>query len=222
MKTILLEIACFNSESVLIAAKAGADRVELCDDLQAGGITPSKASFEKVKNAGIEIFVMIRPRGGDFSYSNADFEVMKQDILSFKKMNADGFVFGILKENEIDVERNKQLVELAKPLPCTFHRAFDQVSNSEKSLEDLITCGFIRVLTSGTKKSAEEGIEVLARLHDQAKDRIIILPGGGVRSVNCKSLLSKCKTSEIHTSAITGSTDIADPEEIQHIKQLLS
>ena len=154
-----LEIACFNLESALIAQQGGADRIELCDDFSVGGITPNYGTFETARKLiSIDLFVMIRPRGGNFIYSDEEFEQMKRDILHFKKMNANGFVFGVLIEDgSINKKQNKELVELAHPLPCNFHRAFDVSKNLIKNLEDVIECGFKTILTSGQTKSAMEG-----------------------------------------------------------------
>lgn len=222
MSSAILEIACFNTASAIIASVGRADRVELCEDADAGGITPSRRSFDFVRaSISAPIFVMIRPRGGDFVYSEKEFLTMKEQLLVFKKINANGFVFGILKDDRVDKERNRELVELAHPLPCTFHRAFDKVSDPFQAMEDLIGCGFKRILTSGTKSNAVEGIEVLAKLVEQAKGRIIILPGGGIRSGNCKEIANITGTSEIHSSAILTKEGVADLNEIKRLKKNL-
>lgn len=218
-----LEIACFNLESALIAQQGGADRIELCDDFSCGGITPNYGTFETARKLiKIDLFVMIRPRGGNFIYSKDEFEQMKKDILHFKKMNADGFVFGLLNEDgSINVNQNKELVELAKPFPCSFHRAFDVSNELTKNLEAVIECGFKTILTSGLKKSAIDGIENLSELVKQAKGRIVIMPGGGVRSSNLELLKSKVSTTYYHSSAIV-KNDIADLEEVKLLKEKLS
>ena len=218
-----LEIACFNLESALIAQQGGADRIELCDDFSCGGITPNYGTFETARKLiHVDLFVMIRPRGGNFIYSNSEFEQMKKAILHFKKMNANGFVFGILNEDgSININQNKELVELAKPLTCSFHRAFDVSMELAKNLEDVIDCGFKTILTSGQTKSAIEGIEQLIELVNLAKDRIVIMPGGGVRSSNIELLKSKVVTSYYHSSAII-KNDIADLAEVKLLKEKLS
>lgn len=218
-----LEIACFNLESALIAQQGGADRIELCDDFSCGGITPNYGTFETARKLiKIDLFVMIRPRGGNFIYSNSEFEHMKRDILHFKKMNANGFVFGILNEDgSINTNQNQELVELAKPLPCSFHRAFDVSENSLKNLEDVIECGFKTILSSGLTKSAIEGMEQLNELLKQSNGRIVIMPGGGVRSSNLELLKSKVETSYYHSSAIL-KNDGADLEEVKLLKEKLS
>ena len=218
-----IEIACFNLESALIAENAGADRVELCADMSVGGITPTIEIIQQVReHLTIDLYVMIRPRGGNFVYSEAEFEQMKSEIETIKKLDVNGFVFGILKEdNTINIEQNKALVDLAKPFPCTFHRAFDKVSNYEKALEDVISCGFSTILTSGTFPNVMEGKEVLKQLVIQAKNRIEIIPGGGLRSTNISELNEMVKANWYHSSAITDGSETANPEEIIQLKKKL-
>ncbi|KFY78457.1 hypothetical protein V499_02358 [Pseudogymnoascus sp. VKM F-103] len=146
-----LEIACFNAPSALIAASAGADRIELCADRSVGGTTPLLADLEAIKaEVKIPVMVMIRPRGGDFIYSNEEFTQMEEDIGRFREL-ADGFVFGILKDEEgvtvVDKQRNSELVELARPLPCTFHRAVDATSDYHAAIREVAACGFKAVGT---------------------------------------------------------------------------
>ncbi|PVX44506.1 copper homeostasis protein CutC [Flavobacterium sp. 103] len=217
MKRYNLEIACFNPESAVIAQKNGANRVELCDEMIEGGTTPSpEAVITTREELTIDMNVMIRPRGGNFVYSDAEFEQMKQEVKEYKKFKVDGFVFGILnKDNSINVERNKELVFLARPLPCTFHRAFDVVTDVYNSLETVIDCGFKTILTSGQEPNVVEGISVLEQLAKKAGNRIVIMPGGGVRSSNITMLKEKMNTSFYHSSAITDGTEIADGKEIK-------
>lgn len=146
-----LEVCANGYESALAAQNGGAKRVELCDNLAEGGTTPSYAQIALAKkNLSIEIWPIIRPRGGDFLYTDLEFELIKEDIKICKSLNCDGIVIGILKANgEIDTERCATLIQLAKPLPVSFHRAFDMSNNLEKSLEDLIELGIVRVLSSG-------------------------------------------------------------------------
>lgn len=214
-----LEIACFNLESALIAQQGGADRIELCDDFSCGGITPNYGTFETAsKLISVDLFVMIRPRGGNFIYSTEEFEQMKKDILHFKKMNANGFVFGILNEDgSINIDQNKKLVELASPFICTFHRAFDVSKDLKKNLEDVIECGFKTILTSGQTKSAIEGIEQLKQLVELSKNRIVIMPGGGVRSSNIEFIKEHVVTSYYHSSGIV-KNDVADLQEVKSLK----
>ena len=218
-----IEIACFNLESAVIAQKAGADRVELCADMSVGGITPTIEIIQQVReHLTIDLYVMIRPRGGNFVYSEAEFEQMKSEIETIKKLDVNGFVFGILKDdNTINIEQNKVLVELVKPFSCTFHRAFDEVLNVEKALENVISCGFSTILTSGTFPNVMEGKEVLKQLVNQAKNRIEIMPGGGLRSTNISEINEMVDANWYHSSAITDGSEIASPEEIVQLKKKL-
>ena len=218
-----LEIACFNVESAKIAHENGADRIELCDGIEVGGTTPNFEVTTKVRQLiDIDLNVMIRPRGGDFVYSDTEFEQMKLEISEFKKLNINGYVFGILdKNNKIDIERNTELVNLAKPFPCTFHRAFDVVSDYEQALEDVISCGFSAILTSGTHSNVMDGIDVLKKLVLQAQNRITIMPGGGLRSTNINHIQEVTQATFYHSSAITDGSQIANPEEIFKLKSNL-
>lgn len=199
----MLEICCANIASALNAQAAGADRIELCDNLWEGGTTPSFGMLKVLRQElKIQIFVLIRPRGGDFLYSDAEFQVMLQDIYLAKEMGADGIVSGILKaDGTVDCDRTTALIEAASPLPFTFHRAFDCCLNLNEALEDIIFCGAKRILTSGGKNSVAEGIELLQELNKQASGRIIILPGGGINSQNIQSIKEKTGCSEFHLSA---------------------
>jgi copper homeostasis protein len=220
-----IEIACFNVESALIAQKSGADRVELCADMSVGGTTPKIEMIQQAhENLTIDMFVMIRPRGGNFVYSDSEFKQMKSEIETIKKLGVNGFVFGILKDDKtINFEQNKVLVELAKPFPCTFHRAFDAVLDYEKALEDVISSGFLTILTSGTFPNVMEGKEVLKQLVIQANNRIEIMPGGGLRSTNISELNETVKANWYHSSAITDGSETANSEEIiQLMKKLQS
>jgi copper homeostasis protein len=218
-----LEIACFNVESAKIAHENGADRIELCDGIEVGGTTPNFEDTTKVRQLiDIDLNVMIRPRGGDFVYSDTEFEQMKLEISEFKKLNINGFVFGILDENNnIDVKRNTELVNLAKPFPCTFHRAFDEVADYEQALEDVISCGFSTILTSGTHSNVMDGIDVLKKFVLQAQNRITIMPGGGLRSTNINHIQEVTQATFYHSSAITDGSQIANPEEIFKLKSNL-
>ncbi|MBF6641882.1 copper homeostasis protein CutC [Flavobacterium sp. J49] len=218
-----LEIACFNLDSALIAQENGADRVELCAGIDIGGVTPN---FETVKqareNLSIDLYVMIRPRGGNFVYSDEEFQQMQKNILAVKELEVNGFVFGILDENnKIDIERNSELVNLAKPLPCTFHRAFDEVENPFEALEQIIDCGFKTILTSGQAQNVTEGMNRLTELVSKANDRIAIMPGGGLRSTNIEQIQQNTKAVFYHSSAITDGSETANPNEIQALKAKL-
>lgn len=198
-----LEVIGFNIESCIDAQEGGANRIELCSSPGEGGTTPSYAFIKSAREKlHIPLYVMIRPRGGDFLYSNEEFETMKQDILVCKQLLCDGIVTGILTtEGKVDIKRNRELIELAYPLQVTFHRAFDRVSNPVESLEKVIELGFERILTSGLRPRGVEGIEMLSQLVKQADGRIIIMPGSGVNSENVISIIEGSGVKEVHTSA---------------------
>ena len=195
----LIEMCVDSVESALSAQAGGAQRIELCADLLEGGTTPSHGtlvSTRKVLSIGMN--VIIRPRGGDFLYSEAEYAVIKQDLLHARECGADGVVIGLLNaDGTVDKERTAELVALAHPMTITFHRAFDLTRDPFKALEDLIDLGIDRVLTSGQESSALEGLETLTRLVGQAKDRIIIMPGGGVNARNIQRILT-CGAHEVH------------------------
>lgn len=198
-----LEIIGFNIESCLAAQEAGANRIELCDNPTEGGTTPSygfiKAAREKLS---IELYVMIRPRGGDFLYSDAEFEIMMQDIGVCRTLGCDGVVLGILTPGgNVDKKRCRQLIEHAYPLGVTFHRAFDRTEDPLQSMEDIIEIGCERILTSGLRPKAIDGIALLKKLIQQADDRIIIMPGSGVNADNIIQLAERTGAVEFHSSA---------------------
>ena len=200
-----LEVIAFNIESCILAQKSGAHRIELCDNPGEGGTTPSigmiKAARAKVI---IELFPIIRPRGGDFLYSDDEFDIMKEDILQCKKIGCDGVVIGLLHaDGTIDKTRTSQLVNLAYPMSVTFHRAFDRANDPFKAMEDIIESGCERILTSGQQPTASEGIELITALIKQADERIIIMPGSGLRSENIKSIAKQSGAVEFHSSART-------------------
>ncbi|WP_443938931.1 copper homeostasis protein CutC [Pedobacter sp. MW01-1-1] len=199
----MLEICANGYESALAAQNGGANRVELCDNLAEGGTTPSYAQIALAKkNLQIEIWPIIRPRGGDFLYSDVEFELMKEDIKICKALQCDGVVIGILKADGcIDKERCAALVELAKPMPVSFHRAFDMTNNLEKALEDLIDLNITRVLSSGAAASALEGAATLRKLVEHARGRITIMPGAGINAENIKKLKELTGASDFHASA---------------------
>jgi copper homeostasis protein len=223
MKKNQLEIACFNYESALIAQDNGADRIELCENMHLGGTTPNYVLTVKVREKlSIKMHVIIRPRGGDFFYSDEEIVEMKQDIKQFKKLGVDGFVFGILNEDgSVNKKKNQELVNLAHPLSCTFHRAFDVVKDAEQALEDIINCGFKTILTSGQEINVEEGIFNIEKIQKLANGRIEIMPGGGLRSSNIKLLQDKLEPAFYHSSAITDDTETANPEEVKEIRNFL-
>ncbi|GAA3979501.1 copper homeostasis protein CutC [Pedobacter ginsengiterrae] len=199
----ILEVCANGYESALAAQNGGAKRVEFCDNLAEGGTTPSygQIAFAK-KNLTIEIWPIIRPRGGDFLYSDIEFELMKEDIKIFKSLNCDGIVTGILKaDGSINKERTAELIELAKPMKVAFHRAFDMSNDMEEALEDLIDLGVVRILTSGGASSAIGGAQNLAKLVKQANERISIMPGAGINQNNIQELITKTGATNFHASA---------------------
>ena len=163
---MIIEVCAESYEYSIKAEKAGADRIELCKDLLLDGLTPDYESAKRtIDTLDIPVFILIRPRAGDFIYSDEEFELMKQDILKFKKMGCKGIVSGVLNDdNSIDIKRTKELVELSRPLDFTFHRAFDVVSDPLNEIENLIKIGVARILTSGQKHKAIEGLELLKEL----------------------------------------------------------
>ncbi len=195
-----IEICLESVQSVINAEKAGADRVELCSDLFEGGLTPSIAAFRIAKKkTNIPISVMIRPRGGDFCYSDLEFEIMCEEVKTFVKEGADSLVFGILtSDGEVDKKRTKILIDLAKGTPVTFHRAFDMTRDLDKALQDLIDLKVTRVLTSGGEETVLEGFQTLARLVKKAGDDIIVMPGCGITERNFDFIKKNIGASEYH------------------------
>lgn len=198
-----LEIIGFNIGSCIAAQESGADRIELCGSPGEGGTTPSYGLIQSAREKlDIDLYVMIRPRGGDFLYNDDDFEMMKKEIELCKKSGCDGIVTGILTtDGKIDKPRCRQLIELAYPLEATFHRAFDRVDDPFQALEDLIDLGFERILTSGLKPKAAESLDLLAELINKTDERIVIMPGSGVTSENIISIAESTGVKEFHSSA---------------------
>lgn len=198
-----LEVCSNSSYSALQAQEGGASRVELCQNLENGGTTPSYAQIKRTRDLlDIGIHVLVRPRGGDFLYSDAEFEEIKMDITLCKQLGCDGVVIGVLnKDGSVDMERNKELVALAKPMTAVFHRAFDRCKDPLAALEDIIALGFDRILTSGLEATAAEGKALLKKLIEQADGRIEIMPGSGVNEENISELLQYTGAKSIHSSA---------------------
>lgn len=192
-------------ESAIAAERGGAKRVELCSDLLEGGITPSAGLIATArKKVSIGLHVMIRPRGGDFFYSDDEFDVMQRDVLMAKQLGADGVVFGLLDlEANVDVQRTRQLVDLAKPLKTTFHRAFDVSADLGRALKDVVEAGADRILTSGGAETAVEGIAMIRSLVEDAKDRVIIMACGGIDERNVRMVLEQTGVREIHAGLRT-------------------
>lgn len=198
----LIEIATSDFLTTKSAVEGGADRIELCANLAEGGTTPSYAHIKKCREAfDVTLFPIIRPRGGDFLYTKDEFEIMKNDIKLCKELGCEGIVIGLLNmDGTIDMTRTSELVELAYPLEVTFHRAFDRCRDPFAALEELIGIGCQRILTSGQKPTVSEGVDLIAELNKKADDRIIILPGSGVRKENIKMLAEKIGCTEFHSS----------------------
>jgi copper homeostasis protein len=199
-KRILLEACVDSVESAVAAEAGGAGRVELCDNLIEGGTTPSAGAIAScVERLSIPVFVMIRPRGGDFLYSDVELDVMRRDVEQAKRLGAHGVVFGLLRpDGTVDEERTRALVEAARPLEVTFHRAFDVTRDAAEALEALVGLGVERVLSSGQAPSAAEGLPLLASLARQAAGRIGILPGGGVDEENVARIVGETGVAEAH------------------------
>ena len=187
---MIIEVCAESYEYAEKAEKAGADRIELCKHLHLDGLTPNyKTAKKTIDNLNIPVFILIRPREGDFIYSNQEFELMKADIIKFKEMGCKGIVSGILNNDKtIDIERTKELVNLSRPSEFTFHRAFDIVEDPFNEIEKLIKIGVDRVLTSGQKHKAIEGLEFLEELKNISKNRITIMPGGGIKKNNINKM----------------------------------
>ena len=198
----LIEIATSDFLTTKSAVEGGADRIELCANLAEGGTTPSYAHIKKCREAfDIALFPIIRPRGGDFLYTKDEFEIMKNDIKLCKELGCEGLVIGLLNmDGTIDMTRTSELIELAYPLEVTFHRAFDRCKDPFAALEELIEIGCQRILTSGQKPTVSEGVDLITELNKKADDRIIILPGSGVRKDNIKMLAEKTGCIEFHSS----------------------
>lgn len=204
-KNVLLEICVTSLEYALAAERAGADRIELCSDLDCGGVTPSDGLMKAIRaQLRIPIHVLIRPRAGDFFYSAEEFSTMRRQIQNAKGLNMDGIVLGVLdQDSQVDIVRTRELVELAHPLPVTFHRAFDQTRCSQKSLEAVIHTGASRLLTSGCCPNAIQGLSTLTGLVRQAKGRLSVMPGSGITPANVIRVVRTTSAREIHGSMLT-------------------
>ena len=241
-----LEICVDNVESAMDARDAGADRIELCNNLFEGGITPGYGTIISARNnLNILLNVLIRPRGGDFLYNDTEYDIMRRDIDICGECGVDGIVIGILRsDGSIDVERTAKLIELSHPMSITFHRAFDMCIDPVKGLEDVIASGADILLTSGQRNSAEEGAELIKRIIKQAGKRIKVMPGSGISEANIAMIAKVTGAKEFHLSArkvidsemifrkqgiIMGNTDgynefsrkVADPDRIKSIINIL-
>jgi copper homeostasis protein len=198
----VLEICVESVEHGIAAARGGAHRIELCSDLSSGGITPSAGLMQTARrHLQAPIHVLVRPRAGDFCYSDHELEIMRDDIKAAKRLGMDGVVLGLLHaDTRIDIENTRALVELAHPLPVTFHRAFDASGNLEASLEEVIQTGASRILTSGGEPRAADALSTLARLVEAARGRILLMPCGGIDSENVVRIVRTTLAQEFHTS----------------------
>ena len=196
---MIIEVCAESYEYAMKAEKAGADRIELCKDLQLDGLTPNYETAKRtIDSLNIPVFILIRPREGDFIYSYEEFELMKNDIVKFKEIGCKGIVSGVLNDDKsIDIKRTKELLELSRPLEFTFHRAFDVVSDPLKEIKNLIRLGVDRILTSGQKDKAIEGLDLLLELKRISNNGILIMPGSGISNSNYMNFNS---FNEIHGS----------------------
>ena len=239
----IIEIATSDFSTTRSAVEGGADRIELCSNLPEGGTTPSCGTILKCREAfDIPIFPIIRPRGGDFLYTDEEFSVMMTDVEYCKKIDCDGIVTGLLKaDGSIDVKRTALLIQKAYPMEVTFHRAFDRCSNPFEAMEQLLEIGCVRILTSGQKPLATEGVDLIAELHRMAGHRIHIMPGSGVRKENIRSLAEQTGCAEFHSSLRGKKTSLMsfihpefqdvpdsyennfiDPEEVRNLREALA
>jgi copper homeostasis protein len=201
----ILEICVESLDHAVAAERGGADRLELCSDLPSGGVTPSPELMQAARRqVNIPIHVLIRPRAGDFCYSEGEFEIMRHEIEAAKRFGMNGIVLGILNgNNQVDIERTRSLVEASCPLPVTFHRAFDASQNLQTALEDVIQTGASRILTSGGEPTATLGLSTLAALTQAAGDRILIMACGAINADNVAGIARTTRAREFHTSVGT-------------------
>ena len=198
---LLIEAVVETVDTAVAADRSGAGRLELCANLDVGGTTPDEATIARVvKAVRIPVFVMIRPRAGTFVYSDEEMEQMRRAIATAAANGAAGIVVGVLRpDHRVDLERTRALVELARPLPVTFHRAIDETPDLLVAIDDLIDAGISRVLTSGGAATAIEGLDLLAKLVERAGSRLTVMPGGGIRAHNAGEVIERTRAREIHT-----------------------
>jgi copper homeostasis protein len=238
-KKVILEVCAFHIDSCIIAERAGAARVELCDNPVEGGTTPSYGTIKRVREkVSILLYPILRPRSGNYFYSDEEFAILKEDIEMCRQLGCNGISVGVQTINsEIDTERLNRIVEWAGEMGVTCNRAFDCAPDPFKALEDIISCGCERILTSGQKSAAPDAGELLSKLVEQARNRIIIMPGAGVKSSNIAKLKKESGAWEFHSSArkavpnpVTyinkevsdyGNVYIADEEEVRKMVEVL-
>jgi len=224
----ILEISVESVQAAVAAERGGAQRIEFCSNAREGGTTPSPELLRVVRErVPIPIFSMNRPRGGNFVYSDAEFEAMRRDVETAKELGMDGIVLGLLDvDGQVDVARTKRLVERARPLPVTYHRAFDECVDLRKSLEDVVKTGATRLLTSGGKRTAPEALEVLGELVRMAGERVILMPGSGLHAGNIREAVQRTGAREYHaglSSVVADSTANIDAfeEEVRRLAAAL-
>jgi copper homeostasis protein len=240
MSSAILEVCAFNIQSCLIAERAGATRVELCDNPVEGGTTPSWGTIKQAREKiSIPLYPIIRPRSGNYWYNDDEYEIMQQDIEACKQLGCNGISVGVGTINaEIDTDRMKRIVEWAYPMGVTCNRVFDGTPDPFRALEELIDCGCERILTSGQKGAASDAAGILKQLVQQAAERITIMPGAGVKSSNIAALKAACGATEFHASARTvlpnpltfintsvsdyGNVYVADEEEVRRMVSILT
>lgn len=220
----LLEIACFSAEAAIIAEAGGAQRIELCKNYCVGGLTPDPESISGVKeNCSIPVHVIIRPRAGNFVYSKNEFFQIREAIEICSKLKVDGVVFGALnQQNEIDIPACKSLINAAGNMSVTFHRAIDNCINLERGIEDLIQLGIKRVLTSGGKPTALEGLQTITSLQKNYGNQIVIMPGGGVRASNVLKIARESGCTEFHSAAMKVGSELPSRNEIARLHHALN
>ena len=208
----VLEISVESIEAAMAAERGGALRIEFCGNARVGGTTPSDELLRAIRErVSLPIFSMVRQRGGDFFYTEAEFEAMRRDVDAAKELGMDGVVLGLLDaDGQIDVARTKQLVEQARPLPVTFHRAFDECLDLQRSLEDVIGTGAVRLLTSGGKRTAPEALDALGELVRIAGERIAVMPGSGLHGGNIREVVEQTGAREYHAGLSSVVADVAD------------
>jgi copper homeostasis protein len=202
--SLIFEVCVDSAEAAMAAQVGGAQRVELCSDLLEGGLTPSHGTIRVARERlQVGIMAMVRPRGGDFCYTDTEFAVMREDLLAAKALGVDGVVLGLLSpDGTVDRERTAALVALARPLPVTFHRAFDVTRDPFEALETLVALGIERVLTSGQEPNVLEGLDLIAKLVKKAAGRIIVMPGGGMTERNAGRIGAASGASELHFASL--------------------
>lgn len=221
-----IEICASTIQSAVNAKLGGASRIEICDNLEAGGTTPSYATIEYcIKDLKLETNVLVRPRAGDFVYSNEEFEVICRDVALCKQLGANSVVVGFLKENgELDVEKLEAIVKIAKPMKVVCHRAFDACVNKEEAIEQIIQAGCSKVLTSGGAPTSEEGIEGLARIVKQVNGRIGVIAASGVTSDNVENIIKGAGVMEVHSpcKVLIDNYSISSVQEVEKFIKVVS